>query len=216
MSSTIRTIKDRVLTELSMLGGVDTQLYAEDKMAASIQRAYDMLFKERYWYFTTEIFTVNLDVATGLPTTNMTTILPHGSFVDIQYVWRPNEVTPLPRIPSNFNPAFVRRFGILPVSDPTKQFRILPVGDSVVTISARVKPADFSDDATVVNFDELCIVMAVCYDILNGTGTNPAEEDKFASLYGKRLGQLTKDEDQHDHYAGGFGASYASDWQEVY
>lgn len=215
-NATVRTIKDRALAELSMLGGVDTQLYAEDKMARVIQRVYDNIFLMRFWYSTTNTFTVPLDVATGLPTVDMTdpTRCPSGQFRDIQFIWRESEIKELPLIPPTVNPAFIRVLGILPVADPTKIFKLAPAGEQNAVVRARQYPGAFTDDSTVVNFDEMCITMAVCAAIHASTGTNPAEEDDFRTAYLQRLDTLMKLEDNHDHYAGGYGSSFAADWQE--
>lgn len=215
---TIRAIKNDVLTKLSMLGGADTQYYAEAKLTLNIRMRFEQIFKHRFWERHCGYpLSIPLNTATGEPTVTMSdaAYVPTQDIQDIQWVMRPNETRPLPIIPTSYNPNWVQRYGFQASEDPTKLFRILPVGDTSCLVRRRRYTTNFDDDLAVVPFDSNAIICGVTYDILNGLGTNSSEEDSALGMYNQRIHQLELGEDQQDHFAGSMGSPYSTEWMEV-
>ena len=177
--ATLRYFIDKVLTRLSMEGGVDTQIYTEQRIVMAIQYRFDYLFL-RYWM--EQFMTFNdryvLDNVTGTVVGDLSAKIKR--IVDVRCVWNDFTPYPLPRAPTDVRIQDITDPCIQTVVDKTKVFRILPITSTgAVEITYRTKPNNFVGDGDEVDMDESLMIYGVAADILDDDGTNPGAADKF-------------------------------------
>lgn len=199
--ATFINIITRVEVELSLMGGVDVQTYAQPKLASKLQRAFNDAFDTRFWKDYRKSIDVVINTATGVSTTDLTAQILR--FADIEYIWLPNVSDPLPEAPNSVNPSLIQRPCFVPYnSAPAGRFKILPVGTiSSATISYRTKPADFVD-SDEVPFNEDWLVAAVCADYLVDEGANLKSAEKYMKAAETQMKDLVKLETKNDKALG--------------
>jgi len=169
---------------MSMFAGVDVQTYAETRIKHMIQRQFNNILLERFWFDFLSTDTYTLDGTTGLITGDVTAQI--KSFTDIMHIWYEAETDSLPRAPNNLNPAVLEKRCVTPYASASKRFRIYPVdttGD--VTVRFRTKPDDFEAD-TEIPFDTDLLLYAVVRMFLTEDGTNDNAVKMYNDLYTKR------------------------------
>jgi hypothetical protein len=187
---TLDELIERTITRMSMVSGRGTQLYAEDKVAEMIQHKFDVLFDENFWPDYTSVAQYTLDGATGIVTTDLSTLIKR--FVDIDYVMIGNTNTKLTSLPTTINP-----FGLsgttpvylAPNNSTTRPFKVYPItATGNVTVRFRTKPATFVGEDEVKMDDQLLILGAV-YDYLEDDASNPGATQKFEAMFDSRRKQ---------------------------
>jgi len=199
----------RSLVELRQEPGVSVQQYAEDTIAAILQRQFNIFF-DHYWWptYTTnrEVFTLNgFD---GQVIEDLTTKIKRTD--DIRFIWYGSETTPLSAMPAHMNAVTFRRYYETVPND--KLFRIWPVTTTgYVTITYRTKPAPFLPDDDVKIDDDL-LVCATCFNYLADDEDAPNAIKKFQEATAKREAQLREAMNRGPIPFGSPAASPFTDW----
>jgi len=153
-----------------------------------------------------------LDEATGVVTSDLSTLL--TDFTHINAVYIENTSRPLPFLPGNINPYTIT--GTTPryierVSTATKFFRVWPLASTGnVIIRGKTKPTEFISTDTVV-FDHHVLVLGAVADYLISDGTNIEDAQKFSKLYQNRVKSLAKELDG-DVVLNTFNTSIPNEW----
>lgn len=187
-------IVTKVLQRLSLVEGLDAQIYAEPRIALAVQHKFDTLFRE-YWLpeYTTYQEEYQLDGVTGQITGNLTDKI--LDWRDLHSVFWENSSKPLPLAPVTVRDIDITYPSIRPnMKLPAKVFKILPVTTTgKVWITYRTKPDDFEEDSDEIFLDTQLLLLGTCYDVLEDDGTNPGAADKFKSMYMDALSQFNKE-----------------------
>jgi len=199
----------RTLVELRQEPGVSVQQYAEDTIAAILQRQFNVFF-DHYWWptYTTnrEVFTLN--GLTGEVIEDLTQKIKRTD--DIRFIWYENETTPLPAMPPQLNVVTYRRFYETVPSD--KLFRIWPVTTTGhVTVTYRTKPPPFLADDQVKLDDDL-LVCATAFSYLADDEDAPNAIKKFQEATAKREAQLREAMNKGPIPFGAPASSPFTDW----
>lgn len=205
-----------VLHRLSLAAGIDTQLYAEDRIQLALQHKFDVLFDHLWWpQFFTQGASFSLDGTTGKITTDVSSLIKR--WVDIQGVWYESYPHKLPRAPITLNPSQIKKRCIAPVNDATKVFKLYPVTTTgTVYVNYRTKPDNFVNGDDDIDLDDQLLICGTCYDILEDEGSNPAAADKFKQMFDARLNQLEKALQQFDIAEESANYNYPTEWHETY
>ncbi len=190
-----------VETNLSMMGGIDVQTYAQPRIVLSINQAFIELFEKRFWKRHRTYAQRTIDTTTGFTTTDF----PTTRYTDIQYMWADQAPKPLMELPSNVNPNAVSTRGFMP--DAEKTVRILPIGRVTgIDILYRYRQAARFVETDEVPFDDLALCYQACALLTISDGANMALAKKFETKLGERVAQLEKME-MTDR---AFGPTYAA------
>lgn len=102
MSATIRQIVDDALQIVGEVSGVGVQTYDDDIMYKAAIRAFNIMFKKRFWRQYMKWFRLQLDGTLGVVSTDaLAMVLDHEDF---QSVYRDGERRPLSIFPRGHNP----------------------------------------------------------------------------------------------------------------
>lgn len=187
--ATMSTLIDKVLIRLSAASGIDAQTYAEERVMMAIQHKFDALFDDMWWpqfLETDELMT--LTGTTGVVTINLSTKI--KKFGDIRNIWLSGQTAPLPVMNEFINPATVKSACYTSVKNMTKVFKIVPeTTTGNIRVAYATRPDTFIEGSEV-DMDEQCMILGTCYDILEDEGSNPANADKFKSMFDARYRQL--------------------------
>lgn len=202
-----KTLTDLVADARGLLRrypGSGAQLYSDDAIAKAIRDAYVMFSEERWYTFQMKWFpNIALDGTTGIPTSDFTNV---QRFADIRAVFVANVNRPLPTLPANMNPyqwlsagsVFLEELNTVdePSATSNRLFRVWPLSTSQnLWVYARVRPANiFTDPDVRVNFDDIALTYKAAFDIATDDGSNPAQIDKFQTMFTSRIDQLQKQE----------------------
>jgi len=199
----------RALVELRQEPGVSVQQYAEDTLAAILQRQFNIFF-DHYWWptYTTnrEMFTLNGQ--DGQVIEDLTQKIKRSD--DIRYIWYESEPTPLAAMPPHLNSVTFRRY--YETVPNNKLFRIVPMTTTGrVTLTYRTKPAPFlaNDD---VKLDDDLLVCATCFNYLADDEDAPNAIKKFSEATAKREAQLREALNKGPIPFGAPAASPFTDW----
>ncbi len=211
MPVNVDDIVDAVYTELSVAGGVNTQVYGDDKMLLKLQHKFDVLFDRLWWpQFMTYGEVMPLDGVTGTVTTVLTTKITR--WYDVQSVYYESEPYPLPKMPHNINPGNIRRRVIAPINT-NKIFKVIPItteGD--LTVNYRTKPADLAYGGTI-DFDKMLLVHGVCADALINDGVNPDDAEKYNKMFADRFAEFARQEHNHSIPLDQYSSGIPTEWQ---
>lgn len=198
-------ISDVVQDALSILGevlGVDTQTYEQPRMIIDAGRAFNMLFKKRFWGQYTKWQTVILDGATGKITTNAFTNV--HTLEDFAAVHRAGYERPLPRLREAANPNVIT--GTVPVcwnslinSDAdyvNKKIIIYPIAATgSLDVRARYHPKTNPSTAWAgtdeLFFDRDLLALATAFQALSGDDLNPSAKQDAQEMMDTRYSDIT-------------------------
>lgn len=186
---TFGNLVQRALVELRQEPGVSVQQYAEDTLAAIMQRQFNIFFDHYWWpaYLTNgEVMTLN--GVDGRVTTNLQDKIKRPE--DVRYIWYSNYPIPLNAAPPMMNPNsghFAKYYDT--VADD-KIFRILPVTTTgTISVTYRTKPKEFLPN-DIVKLDGDLLVCATCFNYLADDEDAPNALKKFQDATAKREAQL--------------------------
>jgi len=183
----------KVLQRLSLVEGLDAQIYAEPRIQLAIQHKFDLIFRE-YWIpeYTTIQEEHVLDGITGQIVTTLENKV--ADWRDIHSIFSEHARRPLPLAPMTMRNDNIHYMSIRQnATDRVRWFKILPVDTTgKVYITYRTKPADFQQDSDVIYMDIQLLILGSCWDVLEDDGTNPGASDKFRSLFQDALGQFNR------------------------
>lgn len=178
----------RVLVELRQEPGISVQQYAEDTIAAILQRQFNTFFDHYWWprYFQGREFTLN--GINGAVTEDLTKLIKRVD--DIRHIFLNGDTNHLPAFPIGANysvPTFRSYYSphysdkIFVIFPPTTQGKIYV---TFRTLPERFKPND------EVHIDGDLLVMATCFNYLADDEDAPNSIKKFQEATAKREAQL--------------------------
>jgi len=190
---TFGDIVTKVLQRLSLVEGLDAQIYAEPRIQLAVQHKFDMIFRE-YWHpeYTTYQEEYVLDGASGIITGDLTDKI--KDWRDIHSVMWEGSHKPLALAPRNVRDVDITYPSLRPLAtNQAKWFKILPATTTgKVWITYRTKPADFEQDGDEIHMDTQLLILGTCWDVLEDDGTNPGASDKFRVLFQDALSQFNR------------------------
>jgi|KBSMisStaDraftv2_1062788.scaffolds.fasta_scaffold725861_1 hypothetical protein len=195
--ATVGDIVSDVITELSQVPGIATQLYASGRIRQHVQDAITLEQDEAWWPQTMFYQLVPLDGLTGSLTQDLKG--PIGfvdEYSDIQAVYPEGSNRKMSELPLSVNPFNLTSTGIGPVfispdqRVPHRPFRVWPdTATGSVAVLARQAAKMPVSDGDVVLLDRLLITYDACWMYCVDDGTVPAQVNKFQMLAVKRRKQ---------------------------
>jgi len=195
--TTVGDIVNDVITELSQVPGIATQLYASGRIRQHVQDAITLEQDEAWWPQTMYFQLVPLDGITGSLTQDLKG--PIGfvdDYTDIMAVYPEGSNRKISELPGSVNPFNLTGSGIGPVfisPDATvihRPFRVWPsTASGNVVVHARQSQTIPVSDSDLVRLDRLLITYDACWMYCVDDGTVPAQVNKFQMLAVKRRKQ---------------------------
>ncbi len=207
--TTFSDLIQKTLIELRQEPGISVQQYAEDTIAAILQRQFNSFF-DHYWWpaYTTNREVMNLNGIDGQVTQDLTEKIKRSD--DVRYIWYQSEMNPLAMMPPNLNSASYRRYYENVPND--KIFRIVPITTTgYITVTYRTKPDPFIANDEVKLDDDL-LVCATAFNYLSDDEDAPNSIKKFAEAAAKREEQLRESMNKGPIPYGAQAASPFVDW----
>lgn len=211
MPVNVDDIVEAVYTELSVAGGVNTQVYGDDKMLLKLQHKFDVLFDRLWWpQFMVYGESMPLDGTTGEVTTTLTSKIKR--WYDLQAVFHENDPYALSKMPHNVNIANMRRRCIAPTNND-KIFKVIPITTTGnVYVNYRTKPADMVYGGTI-EFDKMLLVHGVCADALINDGVNPDDAEKYNRMFAERFAEFARQDHNHSIPLDQYNSGIPTEWQ---
>jgi hypothetical protein len=207
MSCLVSDICNDVITELSQVSGVNTQIYGTPRIQQLLQDAIILMMDENWWPSHRQYFyNIAPDGATGRITSDLVVsgLVNHSisRFQDLEAVFPSTLNRPLRQLPPRFNPATLTgSSSIYLVPDftfPLRPFAVLPVTSAdLLTVIARAYPAIPIGLTDTVYLDRLMLTYLTAYMYEEDDATNPGAIAKFKNLFEKRLSQVKASWSEH-------------------
>lgn len=202
---TVGDVVSDVITELSQVPGIATQLYASGRIRQHVQDAILLEFNELWWPFLMYYQRVPLDGINGLLTQDLKGPISFiDDYADIQAVWPDGSNRKVSELPQSVNPFNLISTANTPVflsADATidhRPIRFWPQSTTgSVVILARQSPAIPVTDGQPFYLDRLLITYDACWMYCVDDGTVPAQVSKFQTLAVKRRSQMKSGFAQH-------------------
>ena len=191
--TTFGDITTKVLQRLSLVEGLDAQIYVEPRIQLAVQHKFDTLFREYWWpEYTTYQDEYQLDGNTGHITGDLVDKL--NDWRDLHSVMSENSSKPLGILPLNTKISDIQSPTVVwNVINRSKMFYIAPKTTSgKIWLTYRTKPKDFEEDSDEILLDPQLMILGTCWDVLEDDGTNPGASDKFRGLYQDQIAQATR------------------------
>jgi hypothetical protein len=207
--TTFSDLIQRTLIELRQEPGISVQQYAEDIVAAILQRQFNVFF-DHYWWptYTTNREVMTLNGLDGQVIEDLRQKIKRSD--DVRFIWYGTETAPLTAMPPGMNMVTFRRYYENVPND--KIFRILPITTTgTITVTYRTKPAPFIYNDEVKIDDDL-LVCATAYNYLADDEDAPNSIKKFAEATAKREEQLREAMNRGPIPYGAPAASPFVDW----
>jgi hypothetical protein len=210
MMPTFADLIQRTIVELRQEPGVSVQQYAEEIIAAILQRQFNTFFDHYWWprYMGGEIMALN--GTNGQVTTDLRDKIKR--LEDIRYIWYESDPTPLSQMPPMMNPTIVgfRKYYAPAAND--QLFYIFPINTTGnVSIIYRTLPNPFlPNDEIYIDGDLL--VCATCFSYLADDEDAPAAIKKFQEATARREEQLREMLNKGPVPIGHPAASPFTDW----
>lgn len=212
---TVNALVTKIERELSMVPGLNVQVYAKDNLAQRVQAIFDITFSEKNWKRFNRREQHTLDGVTGSIVDTFTQI---PDFDNIVRIFPADRSVALAKLPLEFNPNL--EAGGLPRyyefnGTIGKLITVHPVsalGDIVVM--GQYRPPDFLQ-TDVVPFDQWAIIYGAAWMYAVDDGANPAAIAKFQGLYEKRIKQLYSNQtDDPIRLTGNRSGEYPTTWSD--
>jgi hypothetical protein len=206
MTALVSAITADVITELSQVPGVSTQIYAAPRIQQHIQDACILMMDEMWWPDLMQIYpTVTPNGADGRLTADLVSTLKNHTvsrFQDIEAVYPIARNTPLRILPPRFNPMTLSGSNSVYISPdakfPLRPFLVWPVTSiDALVVNARAYPVLPISSTDTVYLDRLLITYLATYMFAEDDGTNPGAISKFKGMFEKRLQQAKAAWNQH-------------------
>lgn len=196
--ATVGDVIGDVITELSQVPGVATQLYASGRIRQFIQDAIALEQDEMWWPQLMYYQLVPLDGVNGFLTQDLKGPLSFvDDFTDIAAVYAEGSNRKISSLPSSINPFNLNGTGIGPVfisPDATtlhRPFRVWPgTSTGSVVVWARQSASTPVSDSDTIHLDRLLITYDAAWMYCVDDGTVPAQVNKFQMLAQKRRKQM--------------------------
>lgn len=190
--ATIEKLIERIETRLFLAAGIDVQTHAEDQLVEMLRGVYETLFDD-FWY-PEYTYATTMDVDNdGMVVGDLSPLILR--YKDIRDVYWNEDEDPLPRITPGSSLGRVRRKSIMPVADPTKVFKVLPLDEpGTVHIWYRTRVADDvwenNQFDTELPFDDNVLMYGVVYEFLLNDDSNGSATAEYKSKYQARQQQM--------------------------
>jgi hypothetical protein len=205
MPALVSDIVSAVITELSQVPGVATQIYASGRILQHVQDALLLELEEMWWPdYMTWIGPIALDGTTGSLTADLVGPLATiREYHDIEAVHPSDSNRKLRELPQSINP-FVLNSGHGPwyiapdYTVPARPFKVYPPSSTIsVVVHARQRPALPLDLTNTVYIDQLLLQYDACWMYCVDDGTIPAQVNKFQVLAQNRRRMIKAGFAQH-------------------
>lgn len=184
-----------VITEISQVPGVATQVYSQDRIRQFVQNAWLMEIDEMWWPEYRHIQTVPI-VGGRLDADLVGAISAIDDWTDIQAVFPEGSNRKLRELNQSINPSAMTggkglAYVIADYQTAHRPFRVLPEDSSgnVVVVARQRHPLPFTS-ATIQYLDRLLLMYDACWMYTVDDGTVPAQVNKFQMLAGNRRKRL--------------------------
>jgi hypothetical protein len=190
MPALVSDIVSAVITELSQVPGVATQIYASGRILQHVQDALLLELEEMWWPdYMTWIGPIALDGTTGRLTADLVGPLATiKEYHDIAAVCPADSNRKLRELPQSINP-FVLTSGFGPwymapdYTTPARPFKVYPPSATIsVVVWARQRPTLPLATTDTVYIDRLLLQYDACWMYCVDDGTIPAQVNKFQVL----------------------------------
>jgi hypothetical protein len=190
---TFEDIMNDMITEMHLVDGTSTQLYAEDILAQKAQRSFNMIF-DKFWikeYM--QWYERTIDGTNGTCTVGITDI---KQYDDIRVVFVADSDTEIPELPDALNPFNITGTQVLyreaTTDDAQGRIKFWPLtATTSIVIQARNHPGQLTS-TTNIHLDREAMKLGALWELYEEDGDNPSAAAKFQSLYESRLKQLNK------------------------
>lgn len=189
----VRDIVNAVITELSQVPGVATQLYSANRIQQHVQDAFQMEFDDFWWPQYETFVQSGLDGATGALTQDLQGPLGFiTDYTNIKSVWPGVTQRKVRELPQSVNPyalsgATWPMYMVPDYTVPNRPFKVFPVtATGTVTVQAVQRPTMPLSLDTVLYLDMLMLQYDAAWMYCVDDGTIPAQVNKFQMLAAKR------------------------------
>lgn len=202
---TVGDVVSDVITELSQVPGIATQLYASGRIRQHVQDAIQLEINEMWWPFLMWYQKVPLDGVNGLLTQDLKGPISFiDDYADIQAVWPDGSNRKISELPQSVNPFNLTSTASTPVflsadaTIPHRPIRFWPQNTqgSVVILARQVPDIPVTDNSPFY-LDRLLITYDACWMYCVDDGTVPQQVQKFQILAVKRRKQMLSGFSQH-------------------
>ncbi len=197
MATLVQDIVSDVITEISQVPGIATQVYSQDRIRQFVQNAWLLEIDEIWWPQYMYWQTVALDGTTGSLTADLQGPISFiDDYDDIQAVFPSDSNRKLKDFPQSLNPNVFSsgsgmRFVAPDYTNAHRPFIVLPTSSTgSVTVRARQRHTLPFDLSTTVYLDRLLLMYDACWMYTVDDGTIPAQVNKFQMLAGNRRKKL--------------------------
>jgi hypothetical protein len=195
--ASVTDIASLVITEISQVPGVATQVYASDRIKLFIQNAYQMEIKEMWWPRYMYYQQVSPDGVTGMLTSDLKGPISFiDDYEDIAAIYMAGSNRKLREFPQSVNPLLMtsglNTWYMQPdFTVPHRPFKVYPtVSTGPVLVWARQHNTLPLSDNDQIYIDDLLLRYDACWMYCVDDGTVPAQVNKYQMLATKRRQQL--------------------------
>jgi hypothetical protein len=195
MSALVSDIVSAVITELSQVPGIATQIYSADRILQHVQDAFLLEFETFWWPdYCAYIGPIALDGTTGSLTADLAGPLGNvNEYRDVGAVWPSDSSRKLRELPQGINP-FTLTGGnstggwyITPDSTTNRPFKVFPITSTgSVVVFARQRPTLPLATTDTLRIDSLLLQYDAAWMYTVDDGTVPAQVNKFQTLAANR------------------------------
>lgn len=186
-----------VITELSQVPGVATQIYASGRIQQFIQNSYRMEISEMWWPRYMTFIDVTLDGQTGAITSDLQGPLSTiDDYEDIARVYMPNSNRQLREMPQSVSPGLLNTgmecwYMTPDYLIPHRPFRVYPPqSQGTLKVWARQHNKLPFSSTDQVYIDDLLLMYDACWMYAIDDGTVPAQVTKYQMMAQKRRTRL--------------------------
>jgi len=198
MPSLVSDIVSEVITNLSMVAGNSTQIYAAPRIQQHVQDACIFLIDEYWWPELMDWYSPFTDGVTGVLTSDLVSKLKNhkvSRYQDIKRVMRYDSNVSVKQLPTQMNPFTNKGTNVEYMSaDATYALRPFIVWPKTaltqLAIHAKAYPVIPISNTDTVYLDRLLVAMMAAWFYATDDGTNQGQIAKFKALFDKRLTQV--------------------------
>jgi len=193
----VSDIVSNVITEISQVPGVATQVYSADRIRLFVENAYQMEIQEMWWPNYMYYQSVGVDGVTGSITSDLKGPLSFiDDYGDIAVIYGPGTNRKLRELNQSINPTLMTTgldtwYVVPDYSVQHRPFKVYPITSTgPVLVWARQRntlPLALTDD---LKLDPLLLRYDACWMYAVDDGTVPAQVNKYQLLATKRRQQL--------------------------
>ena len=193
----VSDIVSNVITEISQVPGVATQVYSADRIRLFVENAYQMELQEMWWPNYMYYQSVGVDGVTGSITSDLKGPLSFiDDYGDIAVIYGPGTNRKLRELNQSINPTLMTTgldtwYVVPDYSVQHRPFKVYPITSTgPVLVWARQRntlPLALTDD---LKLDPLLLRYYACWMYAVDDGTVPAQVNKYQLLATKRRQQL--------------------------